>query len=126
MRYLVISQKDRRVEEIMYDHNTENMHVKIKEERQFNKGSECVFKVKPIMYRRKELQLLTQFKIIGTIIILAYLIPRGLAFKYGAVLFVYLCFVYFPMLIVFLFVAFFQIFFLMRKKHRYEFEKSRT
>ena len=32
MNYLIMSQKNRRVEEILYDHNTENMQVSIMDE----------------------------------------------------------------------------------------------
>jgi hypothetical protein len=33
MIYLILSQKGRKIEEILYDHNTENIHISIKEER---------------------------------------------------------------------------------------------
>jgi hypothetical protein len=39
MRYLIVSQKDRKIEQILYDHNTENMGMRISDEKKSNRES---------------------------------------------------------------------------------------
>ena len=122
MKYLVDSQSNRRVEQILYEHNHENIGLSIRKEKKENR--ESTFKIKPITYRRKEIQLSYKLYAFSTIVVLAYLVPRILAFKYG-VIYKYLVFIYFPLLVIIMSVSWSQIFFVMAKKHRYEFEKSR-
>jgi hypothetical protein len=62
MIYLILSQKGRKIEEILYDHNTENIHISIKEERLTSKTFHTSFgkakrktSVRENNYRRKEI-----------------------------------------------------------------------
>jgi hypothetical protein len=133
MKYLVNSQKHRRVEEILYDHNTENMRITIKQE--IKENSPGVVKFKPVTYRRKEIILSKKLKAFSVIFVLLYILLRYLTYAYkndeknlnkvtGKVAHC-IHISLFPLLTVILITSWFEIFSLMRKRHRYEFEKSR-
>lgn len=130
MKYLVNSQKHRRVEEILYDHNTENMRITIKQEIKENYPG--VVKFKPVTYRRKEIILSEKLKAFSVIFVLLYILLRYLTHAYkndenevSSKVAHCIHISLFPLLTVILIISWFEIFSLMRKRHRYEFEKSR-
>jgi hypothetical protein len=67
----VDSQKHRKVEQILYEHNTENIRITIKDEIRENSHGDLKFK--PITYRRKEIMLGNRLKVLSAVFIFGYL-----------------------------------------------------
>ena len=136
MVYLIKSQYGRKCEEILYDHNTENINLTISEERQSNRVSDMIFKkktnsggLKGNFYRRKEIQMWKIMKIVGVIVLATNILIIILSmYRNNDTDLLYLRFYgyfFYPAQFIATLAFFCRIHHYMKKLHRYEYEKTR-
>ena len=119
MIHIIEAQKSKTIEEFMYDFNTENTQIKIKDEKKENLGNNNV-----MTFKREEMNIEKLFLPVFLLTNLIHFVLDILTYQniYANLI---LTIIYVIQALLFCYYHR-KVFNLMRKKHRYEFERTRT
>jgi len=119
MVYLIKSQLNRRVEEILYDYNYENLQDPIDNPWKYK------YSKTQISYRRREIKLQKNFKLVIILFCVGYWLDVAVAFKTNLSVAFYIFALMYLVFTVYLTFYFTILCYLMRRYHHFEFQQHK-